>query len=116
MPSRWSMLIGVGLVALCCWGASSAFSGPTAAQAQPTPTRTDAVAPANQGPAASAQEPAATILTGTSRGILQLDNTKPVVDPMIAAAGAPFFPSRASTHGQVVTPDMFTKPESCKEC
>ena len=35
---------------------------------------------------------------------------------MIASKSQPFFPSRASTDGVVLTPDMFTSSESCKEC
>jgi len=38
------------------------------------------------------------------------------VDPLVAAKGDPFFPSRARTEHGSVTPDMFTSAESCKEC
>jgi len=89
----------------------------------------EAQAAASQTPAAAAgspQEPRnASATTASSpaaprpavgEGILHLASNQPRVDPMVATADAPFFPSRASTGGNLVTHDMFTKAESCKEC
>src|SRR5262249_29181088 len=91
-------------------GAQTAFAAPQ----EPKKARGHAGATQAPGSQSPAVDPAAN--SGAAKGILTPANNRPEVDPMVAHDGAPFFPSRANTGGQHLTPDMFTKPEACKEC
>lgn len=66
--------------------------------------------------APTGSEPSSPARAPVGEGIIRIENHAPTVDPMTASQGDPFFPSRASTNGKTLTPDMFTKPEACKEC
>src|SRR5262245_31738283 len=81
-----------------------ALSTPHSAQSR---TKT---APPSQSVTPAVESPARAL------GILRLPNNLPPVDSLVAAKDDPFFPSRARTEHGPVTPDMFTSPESCKEC
>lgn len=49
-------------------------------------------------------------------GTIHIARNSPNVDAMVAEEGAPFYPSRITTDGKQLTPEMFVKSESCNEC